>query len=139
MHQSLSKDIKRHPLLFLLILLSGWMLITVIFSTHQLISAKYFLAKVWYLGAFVLAPLIVLKSKKSITTAFIVLAGSMLLAMTIILFRQYSDGFSFARINSAVSPFFRNHVNYSAMLVCMLPVLVAFFSGYGKKEKLNYG
>ena len=136
--KALSKEVKRHPLLFLLILLSGWMGVTVIFSTHQLISAKYFLAKGWYIGAFVLAPLIVLKSKKSIATAFLVLAGSMLLAMTIILFRQYSDGFSFARINKAVNPFFRNHVNYSALLVCMLPVLVAFFR-LCPKRKIKLG
>ncbi len=30
-----------------------------------------------------------------------------------------------ASVSDAVSPFFRNHVNYSAMLVCALPVFVA--------------
>jgi len=45
----------------------------------------------------------------------------------IALIRHSSNGFSFATINEAISPFFRNHVNYSAMLVCIIPILFAFF------------
>jgi len=52
------------------------------------------------------------------------------------LVRHYQTGFSFATINDAIFPFFRNHVNYSAMLVCLLPVLVAYFI-LSKKRNLR--
>mgnify|MGYP001016549443 FL=1 len=55
----ISQQLRSHPLIFLLTLLFSWMLVTVLFSTHPLISVKYALAKSWYLGAFVLAPLLV--------------------------------------------------------------------------------
>ena len=45
----------------------------------------------------------------------------------VILYRHAFYGFRFANINDAVSPFFRNHVNYSGMLVCTIPVLVASY------------
>jgi len=125
--QTISRDIKIHLLIFLLTILCGWMLVTILFSTHPLISVKYGLAKTWYLGAFVLAPLLVFTNKASIRTAALLLAGSMLLISLIALVRHGLTGFSFATVNKAVSPFFRNHVNYSAMLVCLLPVWFAFF------------
>lgn len=126
-----------HPLLLLLGVVVCWMLLTVVFSTNQQISVKYLLAKGWYIIAFVLTPLIVFKEKKSITIAFVVLAGSMMLVTAIALLRHYQTNFSFATINDAVSPFFRNHVNYSAMLVCIIPVLMAFFQ-LSKKKNVKY-
>ena len=125
--QAISREIKTHPLIFLLTILCGWMLVAILFSTHPLISVKYGLAKTWYLGAFVLAPLLVFTNKASIRTAALLLAGSVLLISLIALVRHGLTGFSFATVNEAVSPFFRNHVNYSAMLVCLLPVWFAFF------------
>lgn len=35
------------------------------------------------------------------------------------------NGFSFEEINNSLYPFFRNHVNYSALLVSMAPLLIA--------------
>jgi hypothetical protein len=124
----------QHPLLLLLMASLVWMTVTVCFSTHSFISMKYLLAKSWYSGAFVIAPLIILKNKQTIAKAARILAGAMLLVTIIVLFRHYQTGFSFAGINDAVAPFFRNHVNYSAMLVCMVPVLVAFFTGTKNRD-----
>ncbi len=132
--KAMPKNVFQHPLLLLLLTGMCWMLLTVLFSTNQQVSVKYLLAKGWYIGAFVVAPLIVFKEKKSITIASIVLAGSMMLVTIIALLRHYETGFSFETINDAVSPFFRNHVNYSAMLVCIIPVLVAFFQLSKKKN-----
>lgn len=125
--RTISAQIRQHPLIFLLTLLMSWMLVTVLFSTDPLISVKYGLAKGWYLGAFVLAPVLVFTNKSAITKAARLLAAAMLIVVLIALVRHGLSGFRFATINEALSPFFRNHVNYSAMLVCLLPLWVAFF------------
>ncbi|MEO6613027.1 MAG: O-antigen ligase family protein [Chitinophagaceae bacterium] len=121
----LSKKIWQHPLIICLFILFGWMLVTVLFSSVQWVSLKFLLAKTWYIGAFVLAPLIVFRNKKGIVLALGLLTAAMMLVALIALVKHGADGFSFASINEAVSPFFRNHVNYSAMLVCILPLLTA--------------
>jgi O-antigen ligase len=54
----------------------------------------------------------------------------MMIAMLIILYRHWQLGFSFSTINQAANPFFRNHVNYSALLVLMIPVLVGLIGWY---------
>lgn len=124
---TLPKKIIQHPLLLLLLLLLAWTTVAVIFSTDKIVSIKYLLAKSWYIGAFVLCPLILFQEKKLFITAMILLTAAMLVVMAVTLYRHYALGFSFAGINDALTPFFRNHVNYSAMLVCFVPVLVAFY------------
>lgn len=125
-----------HPLLFLLALALCWTLVTVILSSFPPVSVKYLVAKCWYLGAFILAPLVVFRTRRPIIIAGATLVFSMFLVTGIIMLRHYSSDFSFAGINEAVKPFFRNHVNYSAMLVCMIPVLAGFFHlARGRKIK----
>lgn len=116
----------QHPLLILLVAHLGWILIATLFSSDHLLSIKFFLAKGWYTGAFVLAPLIVFREKKYIKTAAVIFAATMLAAAVIAMVNHLKYDFSFAAVSDAVAPFFRNHVNYSAMLVCALPVFAAF-------------
>lgn len=124
----------QHPLVIVLLVSFAWIALTVLFSGHPVVSLKYLLAKCWYIGAFVLAPLILFKEKKHLKIAAILLTSSALMVTLIILYKHYRTGFSFASSNEAVYPFFRNHVNYSAMLVCLVPVLFAFFRLTSKKE-----
>jgi len=128
----------KHPLIFLLFIYFGWIIIILPFSTDWLLSLKFFLAKGWYLAAFVLAPLLIFRNKKSIQATALTLLISMLLLTLLTLYRHSTLGFRFANINSAVKPFFRNHVNYSAMLVCTIPVLVAAYQ-LNKKYRLIIG
>lgn len=127
-----------HPLIWLVALHIVWIIFTAAASTHFIISMKYMLAKSWYVIAFLLFPLLILQNKKQIKLMVLVLFGSLLTVTLVIMARHASDDFLFIHINDAVTPFFRNHVNYSAMLVCSLPVGVAMFrlaspgSGYKK-------
>jgi O-antigen ligase len=45
--------------------------------------------------------------------------------------------FSFVGINKSLFPFFRNHVNYSALLVCLFPTGYIFLKASGSKTKLR--
>jgi O-antigen ligase len=123
--KEVTKEIVQHPLILILIALFCWTTLTVIFSSNPLLSVKFLLAKGWYTGAFILAPVMVLKSKQSIVMIAAALVSAMTLVMVTVLVKHSSNGFSFATINEAVYPFFRNHVNYSAMLVCILPIAAA--------------
>ena len=97
------------------------------FSTDWIISLKFALAKCWYMAAFVFVPLLLFANKRIIGTAAISFLISMLCVTMIAVYRHAFYGFRFANINDAVNPFFRNHVNYSAMLVCTVPVMAAIY------------
>ncbi len=131
---SISKKAIAHWLILLLILHMGWMCVATATSTYPLLSAKFILAKGWYIGAFVLAPIIVFRNKKIISAAAVLLAFAMLTVAMMALVRHAGESFNFAAANDAVAPFFRNHVSYSSMLVCVIPL---FFAGYMLHKKTS--
>ena len=98
----LSKRIAGHPLMLLLLITLTWSLITVLFSTDSIVSWKFLLAKCWYIGAFVIAPLIILREKKMIRKAILTLAISILVVVSITMARHFNYGFSFAGINDCI-------------------------------------
>lgn len=132
--QILQRSVISHPLIILLLAVFSWSLCTAYFSTDKLISFKYILAKTWYLGAFVLAPLILFRDKMKLKKAAIIFSGSLFAVMMIILFRHGLKGFQFSTINEAAAPFFRNHVNYSSMLVLLFPLLFVFYKSVQQKK-----
>ena len=117
----------QHPLILFLFFSFAWAIIAVAFSTQSIVSIKYLLAKSWYIGAFVIAPLIVFRQKQNLKYAALVIASSMFLVIIIALIRHWGMGFRFIEINEAIAPFFRNHVTYAAMLVCTIPLFFAFY------------
>jgi O-antigen ligase len=131
----LSKKTLQHPLLMILGALLCWTVVATIFSLHPLISFKFLLAKAWYIGAFVLAALIIFKEEKNITAAALLLLAAMFIVVSITMARHAFNGFRFANINNSLFPFFRNHVNYAAMLVCLLPIAGAAYHLSGEKYR----
>jgi O-antigen ligase len=124
-----------HPVSVILLLMMIWMGVTVVLSSDKIISLKYLLAKSWYLLAFTAAPLLLLRTKTEVRRAGAVLICSMLGVVLLTMVRHAEKGFSFEGINDALQPFYINHVNYSALLVCTLPPLVTAISFAGKKYR----
>jgi O-antigen ligase len=124
---SVSINRRSIDLLLLLLLHFGWTGITALASDYPVVSFKFFLAKSWYLAAFLFFPFFVLKNEKRIRYAGIFYFISLIAVVLVILFRHLEFDFLFAGINDSVTPFFRNHVNYAAMLVCSLPLAIVMF------------
>lgn len=131
----LPKEIMKSSLFLLLLLQLSWMLLTVFFSHEVWLSIKYCLAKSWYLLAFVIGGLLFLQTKDDLKLASKLLIFSLLIPVVLSLIRHSAAGFTFESINSTLDPFFRNHVNYSALIVCLSPVLVMWYRFSGAKTR----
>ncbi len=129
MHQPsiVQKKWMKHSLIIILMMQLAWVIISTLYSTNPVLSVKYLLAKIWYIIPFVFFPLLFLKDKQSIKIAGLCLLIPMLALAGLSLMRQSMDGFSFEKVNQALSPYFRNHVNYGALLAALLPIAVAFY------------
>jgi O-antigen ligase len=117
------KAVLQHPLFLVVVLQLLWAMVCTIFSVNNLLSFKYCLAKVWYIIPFLVLPQLVLTNKESFKKLCLCFLVPMFLVVVQCLFRHSLTGFSFEGIKESLSPFFRNHVNYSAMLVCLLVML----------------
>jgi len=136
-------SLKRHPLFMLLVIYFFWLLITCSYSIEPVLSVKYILAKIWYVIPFVVLPQVLLQSQSRIQKMAICLLVPMLFVVIQTLLRHSFYGFSFEDVKRTLAPFFRNHVNYSSMLVCLVAVgwcvwkLTA--AGHPNKKWICYG
>jgi O-antigen ligase len=128
------KSKKLHPLLLIVTLQFLWTVIAVVTSGELLLSIKYLLAKSWYLLAFLVMPVVLFRDQRTMKTAALLLLGSMIAVTTTILVQQGVNDWTFKTVSDSVKPFFRNHVNYSSLLVFMVPLVIASFRVSSSKK-----
>jgi len=117
--------IKLHPLVAVVWLQCLWTLITVITSADVVLSIKYLLAKGWYLLAFLALPIFLFEDERVLKRSIQLLLFSTMIAMMTALIRHGINRLTFETVNDSLQPFFRNHVNYSTLLIFMVPIQIA--------------
>jgi O-antigen ligase len=120
--RSFPKHLKTAPLFFVVVLMMGWSFLSASYGTNPMLGYKFFLARIWFIIPFVILPQILLDSQERISKMAIYLLVPMFFLAFQTLVRHSFYGFSFELVKKTITPFFRNHVTYSAMLVCLLPV-----------------
>ena len=121
--KSLSKQIFTNSISLVILLHLLWMFIATMMSTYPIISIKFFLAKIWYVVPFFFLPFVILKGDSDYQKIFRYFIYTSIIAVSYVMINHAASGFSFAEINFAVRPIFRNHVNYAAMLVLLFPFI----------------
>lgn len=116
------KALRRNPLGLLLVMYFGWLLISTCYAVEPLLATKYLLAKTWYVLPLVILPQVLVTNMKSFQQLALCLLVPMLVVVIQVLIRYAFLGFAFEKVQQTMFPFFRNHVNYSSMLVCLLPI-----------------
>jgi O-antigen ligase len=117
-----SHDLIKHPLFLVLLIYLLWIGITCLYSVETVLSVKYLLAKIWYIVPLLILPQMLLKGRTDSRKLALSLLVPMAFVVVQTLFRHALYGFRFDAVQKTMAPFFRNHVNYSALLVCLLPV-----------------
>lgn len=112
-----------HPITILLLLHFGWIIITSIDSFNSFISIKYTLAKSWYLAAYFFLPITFINSEKMLKKWLLFITIPLIFSILWVMFRHSGQSFTFASINSVLSPFYRNHVSYACTIAIFLPFI----------------
>ena len=122
-----------NPLVVVLLLHLFWILICAINSDKPVYSFKIFLAKLWYFAPFTLLTAIVMRTGADVKRWFwcIFIPLTILIIITV-LRHGIIYHFSFQEVNKCVTPYFRNHVNYAAMMSIFFPFLLLAASWYRK-------
>lgn len=113
-----------HPLLLFLTLQILWASWATLFAVDKTIALKFVVAKMWYIGPFFLAIYYWCNDLKCIESLLKVFFALLIMVVAWIVFRHgYEFQFSFAEVNKALYPLFRNHVSYAALLAVSFPYL----------------
>ena len=122
-----------HPITILLIVHVMWYGLTMINSENPVVSFKILLAKLWYIVPFAFLTAIVFGQKNEIKKLFWLIFIPLTIEIIITNIRHsVLYGFSFEHINKCVTPYFRNHVNYAAMMSVFYPFIWLAATWYEK-------
>lgn len=113
----------RHPFSILLLTHIAWITLTTFTSAAVGFSAKFLLAKIWYVVTFFYMTGHLIKTDRRIELLLWLVAVPLSLATTKVVLHHATLEFGFKTINIACPPFFRNHVNYAAILSLFLPFI----------------
>jgi O-antigen ligase len=120
----------RHPLTLLLIAHFLWIAFASILSSNPTVSIKFTIAKFWYLATFFFLTGHLMRNERQSWKLWWWIIIPLTLATLKVILHHASMDFGFKEINRATSPFFRNHVNYAAILALILPMLWFFWGRY---------
>jgi len=110
------------PIFRWIIALTIWMLISLCYAPNQWLALKFMLAKIWYILPLVILTALTHQRSSNFRKTALYLCMPLIILVIQVIIRHAFYGFDFVAIKKTMGPFFRNHVNYSAMLVCMVPI-----------------
>ena len=111
-----------------------WIFVSALNAVNFTVSLKVFLSKIWYVSTFSLLTAIVVKTKEDLRKMFWCIFIPLTLLMIQVMIRHALQGFSFEDINKPMVPFFRNHVNYAAILSIFFPFILWARTWYAKRS-----
>lgn len=127
----------RHPITVVILLQLLWMLVTIVPSTMPVVSIKFFVMRMWFVTTmFFLATRLFEDPRKLHAFIWSYLAGlSIVVIYTLIHHAQFR--FAHEPAHWVMSPFFKDHTSYGAIIAFFLPFLVSATSmpGYSRTRK----
>jgi O-antigen ligase len=132
----LTLNFLKEPITIILLLYLSWLGVTCITSTHPIISIKSLLARIWFIIPCFFLSVVFFNSWKSIRQFFWWFTLGMVLVIIYTIFNHAGYNFGEKESHWVMSPFFKDHTIYGAVVALALPFpLVLFFSS--KQTALN--
>ncbi len=109
-----------------------WILVTSITSSHPVVSFKFLLAKLWFIIPLLFFGPLVYNNRKNIIRFTWFLSLGMILVISYTLVVHASYGFGEKEGHWVMSPFFKDHTIYGALVAFITPLLFGLY--FSKKH-----
>ncbi len=131
--QRIDIRILRHPVTLAIYFNIAWIAITTITSTMPLISAKFLVARLWFIVSFYLLLAQIFQNPKRIRQYLWAYLIPFTLIILYVLIRHSQYGLnSQIAAHFVVKPFYNDHTSYGAVLAMLFPALIGLFFSYRK-------
>lgn len=117
------KEIIQQPLTILILIHLAWIFLTSIYSTNALVSGKFVVAKLWFIGAFYLASWYCLRKPDDFERLWWFFYIPMLISIIYVFVRHLQFDLAFSKVNTAIGLFYQNHVDYGCLMVLFYPLI----------------
>jgi len=136
--QAVDSRIYRHPISVFIYIYLTWMIFTSITGEVPLVSFKFVLAKIWFLvtGYFLMTHIF---SSQDNVTRFMWLFILSLMGVVVYTVAHHAQyGFDMKAGHWVMSPFFKDHTSYGAILAMFIPVSIALLFVRGMSPLLRF-
>ena len=114
----------KHPVSIVIIIHLLWMLVTTVTSEMPLVSAKFFVSRLWFVVTFYFVAIYLFKDVANMRKYMWLFGGTLALIVLVVTYRHYLLGFERTLGYWVVRPFFNDHTHYSAVLALVAPFFV---------------
>ncbi len=121
-HADRFKPMMTHGITKAILFYLAWMLFTVFWSSMPMVSAKFFISKLWFIFSFFVLGHIFFKDIKNYQRFIYLFTLSMVLVVIVTIIRHGFRGFDKFSAHFIMSPFFKDHTVYGAILAFLLPI-----------------
>lgn len=128
----------RHPVTLLILLQLVWVFFTSVTSTMPLVSFKFLIARLWFLTSFYFLGVELFKNEKNIRRFLWLYIFGMTAVIFYTVIRHYLHNFEEQPAHWVMSPFFKDHTSYGAILAMLFPVLLGFTLSNKGNFQLKY-
>jgi O-antigen ligase len=118
----LDEDVLRHPISWLLYTIITWMFLTSITSEIPLVSFKFLLSKLWFIVPVYFLGTQLLKNQSRIRFFLLSYLFALIIVVLYTILHHASYGFGMEAGHWVMSPFFKDHTSYGAVLAMFFPV-----------------
>ena len=133
-YKKLDSRFLMHPITLFLIVHLAWMGLSVMNAANPMISFKFYLSKMWYVGIYMIMAFYFFSTLDDYKKLFKIILIPLLLTILIVIFRHgVGYGFAYSDVNYVMGPFYRNHVAYAAIMVVFAPFLYFLY----RSERMN--
>lgn len=117
-----------HPVFWTILFYLGWLIVCIVPSEIPLVSIKYVIAKLWFIGVFFYLGYILFKAEPKLFRHFVLaFITGLVIVCTMTLVKHFSRGiFDQKQAHGACQPFYIDHTSYGATIAFLLPMVIGF-------------
>ncbi len=126
------KKLLNHPITLSVFFYLFWMGITAFTSSNPIVSVKFLIAKLWFVIPLFFYLIIVFRKKENMFRVVWLYLISLSVVVLITLVRHYTWGFDQKAAHWIMSPFYKDHTSYGAIVAFYIPLSIGLL--YRKKN-----
>ena len=131
------KRIWRHPITYIILAQLAWMTLCILPSSMPMVSVKYVLARLWFVTTMYFMVSRLFQNTRNMHRFMWAYIAGLCIVVIYTLVRHAQNGFEHDPAHWVMTPFFKDHTSYGAILAFFLPFSLSAltFPGYSRSGK----
>lgn len=127
----------RHPITWVVLAQLVWLLVCIVPSSMPLVSVKYTIARLWFVGSMFLLASLLFRDTAAMHRFIRSFVAGLVVVVLYTLHQHSLHHFAHDPAHWVMSPFFKDHTSYGAVIAFVLPFMVAAVGmpGYSRTAK----